>query len=116
MTGPLPTPRDCLSQGPDLNTPHTPTRRAANPARLMKLSPKKGTIAVGSDADLVIMDLDTRHTITKGELKTTAPFNPWEGREVGCWPVLTMLRGRAICEQGALSGKPSGRYQPRYPP
>jgi dihydropyrimidinase len=97
----------------------SPTRLAevcaANPARLMKLFPKKGTLAVGSDADLVIVDLDTRHTITREELKTTAPFNPWEGREVGCWPVLSMLRGRVVCEQGAMPEQPSGRYQPRYP-
>jgi dihydroorotase-like cyclic amidohydrolase len=88
---------------------------ASDPARLMRLYPKKGTIAVGSDADLVIMDLDTRHVITKDELKTTAVFNPWEGREVGCWPVLTMLRGRVVCEDGRMVAEQSGRYQPSYP-
>jgi dihydroorotase-like cyclic amidohydrolase len=88
---------------------------AANPARLMNLYPRKGTIAVGSDADLVIMDLDARHVIRHEELKTTAPFNPWEGRVVDCWPTLTMLRGRVVCENGTMSPGKHGRYLPRKP-
>jgi dihydropyrimidinase len=53
--------------------------------------------------------------VRKEELNTTAPFNPWEGREVGCWPILTMLRGQVICERGEMKAKAAGRYQPRYP-
>jgi dihydroorotase-like cyclic amidohydrolase len=83
---------------------------AANPARLMNLYPKKGTIAVGSDADLVLVDMTRSHIIRHAELNTTAPFNPWEGREVQGWPVLTMLRGRVVAREGKLVGNPAGKY------
>ena len=88
---------------------------AYNPARLMRLYPKKGTIAVGSDADLVIMDIGTPHVVRKEELHTVSPFCPWEGWELRCWPVLTMLRGRVIFEDGILINEKTGKYIPRYP-
>jgi dihydroorotase-like cyclic amidohydrolase len=88
---------------------------AWHPARVARLYPKKGTIAVGSDADLVVVDMSRRHVIRGEELHTAAPFNPWEGVEVNGWPVLTMLRGRVIFENGKRVGSTTGRYQPRYP-
>ncbi len=87
---------------------------AYNPAKLMRLYPKKGTIAVGSDADLVIMDIGNRHIVKNEELMTAAPFCPWEGWELNCWPVLTMLRGQVIFENGKLIKEKTGKYQPRY--
>jgi dihydropyrimidinase len=88
---------------------------AFNPARLMRLYPKKGTIAVGSDADLVIMEVGTSHIVKIEELHTTAPFNPWEGCELSCWPVLTMLRGQVLFEHGKQIKENAGTYLPRYP-
>ena len=85
------------------------------PAKLMRLYPQKGTIAVGSDADLVFMDMGTHHTIKMTELNTAAPFNPWEGDTVDCWPTLTMLRGQVIFEKGKQILKKKGRYLPRHP-
>ncbi|HEX9853742.1 MAG TPA: amidohydrolase family protein [Acidimicrobiia bacterium] len=83
---------------------------AANPARLLDLYPRKGTIAAGSDADLVVVDVRSPHTIRSSELATTAPFNPWEGREVRGWPALTMLRGSVIARDGRPVGVPTGEY------
>lgn len=83
------------------------------PAKMMRLFPKKGTIAVGSDADLVFVEIGKPHTIRKEELNTVAPFNPWEGCEVNCWPTLTMLRGEVIFENGRQVLKKRGQYQPR---
>ncbi|MFC1943083.1 dihydroorotase family protein [Chloroflexota bacterium] len=88
---------------------------AYNPAKLMQLYPRKGTIAVGSDADLVIMDLGNRHVVKKDELISAAPFCPWEHWELNCWPALTMLRGQIIFENGKLIKEKTGKYQPRYP-
>ncbi len=88
---------------------------AYNPARIMRLLPKKGTLAVGSDADLVIMDIGTPHIVRKEELHTTSLSSPWEGWELNCWPTLTMLRGQVIFEDGKLMKENTGRYLPRYP-
>jgi dihydropyrimidinase len=85
-----------------------------HPAKMVRLYPKKGTIAVGSDADLVFVDVGKPHIIRKEELNTVAPFNPWEGCEVNCWPTLTMLRGEVIFENGKQVLRKRGQYQPRY--
>jgi len=85
------------------------------PARAMRLYPQKGTIAVGSDADLVFVDTSRRHTVTLGELHTASPHTPWEGWEIGCWPTLTMLRGQVICRDGQFLAERTGRYLPRWP-
>jgi dihydroorotase-like cyclic amidohydrolase len=84
------------------------------PAKRARLYPRKGTIAVGSDADLVFVDVGTPHVIKKEELNTVAPFNPWEGCVVNCWPTLTMLRGQVIFENGKHVLKKRGQYQPRF--
>jgi dihydroorotase-like cyclic amidohydrolase len=87
---------------------------AYHPARTVRLYPKKGTIAVGSDADLVFVDIGTPQVIRKEELNTVAPFNPWEGVTVDCWPTRTMLRGEVIFENGKQVSSKRGRYQRRY--
>jgi dihydropyrimidinase len=87
---------------------------ALNPAKAMRLYPRKGTIAVGSDADLVFVDVKKRHTVTLDELHTASQFTPWEGLELGCWPTMTMLRGRILFENGNFVGKVAGNYLPRY--
>jgi len=87
-----------------------------HPARVSRLYPKKGTIAVGSDADLVFVDIGPPHVIRKEELHTVAPFNPWEGCVVNCWPTLTMLRGEVIFANDKQVARKRGRYQPRCAP
>ena len=83
-----------------------------HPAKMVGLFPKKGTIAVGSDADLVFVDIGKPHIIRKEELNTVAPFNPWEGCVVDCWPTRTMLRGEVIFENGKQVLKKAGKFQP----
>ena len=88
---------------------------ALNPAEAMRLYPKKGTIAVGSDADLVFVDTSRPHTVTLDDLNTASPLTPWEGWTLNCWPTLTMLRGTVVCKDGAFLIGPTGRYLPRFP-
>ena len=86
-----------------------------NNARISGIYPQKGTIQVGSDADLVIVDLDkeVRLTVEKANY-TVADYCPYDGWEVKGWPILTMLRGNILVEDGRLVTKPGlGRYIPR---
>ncbi len=83
------------------------------PARLFGLYPRKGTLAVGSDADLVIFDPTARHTITVGTQHSGAPYTLYEGRQVTGKPVLTMGRGAILVEDGRLVARPGrARFLP----
>ncbi|MGI4796329.1 MAG: dihydropyrimidinase, partial [Janthinobacterium lividum] len=66
---------------------------AANPARLFGLYPRKGAIAPGADADLVLWDPAKRVTITNDLLQQAIDYTPYEGLEVTGWPVMTLRRG-----------------------
>ena len=71
---------------------------ATNPARVTGLYPRKGVIAPGSDADLVLWDPDVERTITIDDLHHDGDYSPWEGWEVKGWPSTTILRGRVVVE------------------
>jgi dihydropyrimidinase len=90
---------------------------ATNHAKTYGLYPRKGTIAIGSDADIAIWDPLLRQTITNANQGHGADYTPYEGFEVTGWPVLTMVRGRVVMRDGALhSSEPSGRYVSRARP
>ena len=77
---------------------------SANPARNFGLYPQKGTIAVGSDADLTIVDLDKEQKITPEILLSAQDFTPFQGMLVKGWPVQTLLSGRPMFENGRVVG------------
>jgi len=86
----------------------------ANPARLFGLYPKKGVIAVGSDADLVIIDPDVRATLTKSMLHENCDYTPYEGLPLIGYPVMTISRGEVIVRDGRFTGsKGRGRFLKR---
>jgi dihydropyrimidinase len=76
---------------------------ATNPARLYGLYPRKGTIAVGSDADLAIWDPDLEVEITHSMLHDNMDYTPYEGIKVRGWPVLTLSRGEIVAEAGEVT-------------
>jgi dihydropyrimidinase len=78
---------------------------STNHARMYGLYPQKGTIAVGSDADIVLWDPDRRVTISHVMLHDACDYTPYEGLEVTGWPVLTMVRGRIVVRDGNLVGR-----------
>jgi dihydropyrimidinase len=80
------------------------------PAKLFGLYPRKGTIAVGADADVVIFDPEHRRTITAPHLQSRAGHDPFEGFEARGWPALTLARGEVVYRDGTCHGKP-GRGQ-----
>ena len=79
---------------------------ATNAARLFGLYPRKGTIAVGSDADLTIWDPDCKWMVSAGAFKSRADFSPYEGWEVVGRPLLTISRGEVICDHGDIRISP----------
>lgn len=86
---------------------------ATNAARILGLYPKKGVIAPGSDADLVLIDPRIQKTLTRADFHVS-DYSPWEGWEARGWPVTTILRGKVIVENGQLvDGTPTGTLIPR---
>lgn len=83
---------------------------ATNPAKIYGLYPRKGTIAVGSDADLVIWDHERRFKLTNADLHHNCDYTPYEGQEVTGWPSHVISRGEVIVEAGK-SNAPKGRGQ-----
>lgn len=81
---------------------------ASNPARLFGLAPRKGTIAVGSDADIVIWDADEVRVVDGRSMHSNADFSPYDGREVQGWPRVTISRGEIVAE-GATVTAAAGR-------
>jgi|TARA_B100000929_G_scaffold129955_1_gene102862 dihydropyrimidinase len=78
---------------------------STNPAKIFGLYPKKGTIAIGSDADIVIWDTDIDSTITNNELHHDTDYTPYEGIKVTCCPNIVINRGSIVVEDGKLKGK-----------
>ncbi|OJU52837.1 MAG: dihydropyrimidinase [Mesorhizobium sp. 61-13] len=77
---------------------------ATNHARTYGLYPRKGSIAIGSDADIAIWDPERQVTITHDLLHDGADYTPYEGLQVTGWPVSTMVRGRFVVRDGDLVG------------
>ncbi|MBA3366771.1 MAG: dihydropyrimidinase [Actinobacteria bacterium] len=87
---------------------------ATSPAKLFGLYPKKGTIAVGSDADLVLFDPDKRVTLSADTHRSKADYNLYEGTEVTGAPVTVLLRGQVLVDEGELVARPGiGRFVKR---
>ena len=87
---------------------------STNHAKTYGLYPRKGTIAVGADADIAIWDPERRVTIAQSLMHGGADYTPYEGFEVTGWPVSTMVRGKFVVRDGKLAGKEGdGRYVSR---
>lgn len=86
---------------------------STNHAKLYGLYPQKGTIAIGSDADIALWDPKRSVTLTNEMLHHGADYTPYEGLEVQGWPVRLMIRGKTIMENGSLVEAGQGLYQSR---
>jgi dihydropyrimidinase len=89
---------------------------ATNPAKLFGLYPRKGSIAPGFDADLVLWDAAKSVTLTNALMQHVMDYTPYEGMRVTGWPVATLRRGEVVMRDGAVQAGPgSGRYLARGP-
>jgi dihydropyrimidinase len=84
---------------------------ATQPSKLFGLYPRKGTVAVGADADLVVFDPERRETISASTHHSKCDYNLYEGTEILGAPELVLLRGSVLVEDGELVGEPgTGRF------
>jgi dihydropyrimidinase len=77
---------------------------ATNHARIYGLYPRKGSIGIGFDADIVLWDPKLKKPIRQADLHHGSDYTPWEGFDVTGWPVTTIARGRVVYEQGKIVG------------
>jgi dihydropyrimidinase len=90
-------------------------RATRGPAKVYGIYPRKGTIAVGSDADLVVVDLERERVVRAENLKGMSDFSPFEGKRLRGWPTATVKGGVVVAREGEIVGAPTGRYLPRQP-
>jgi dihydropyrimidinase len=76
---------------------------STNHAKRYGLYPQKGTIAVGSDADIVLWDPRRQVSITHALLQDGCDYTPYEGLAITGWPVRTILRGRTLMHEGTVA-------------
>jgi dihydropyrimidinase len=101
-------------------------RKLVRPLRLASplvggigLHPQKGALALGSDADLVVVDLEKQCRFSNDMVFCGAGWSIYDGWEIKGWPVMTILRGQVMMEwpegerRAKIVGKPIGRYIPR---
>ena len=78
---------------------------STSPARMFGLFPRKGTIAPGSDADIVVFDPNRTITLSANTLHMNVDYNPYEGRQVTGATDTVLSRGRLVIEDGVFVGK-----------
>lgn len=82
---------------------------AENPARLFGLTPRKGFLRPGYDADFCIVDLETSWRIEAGRLASRSKVSPYDGMEIQGRVLVTVLRGQVVMEYGEVKGSPRGQ-------
>jgi len=89
---------------------------SVNPAKVWRLYPRKGTIRLGSDADIVVVDLAAVAKIDQEKLHSKSKVSAWHGRDVKGLPIYTLVRGKVIVANGELVGERGwGRYVSQTP-
>jgi dihydropyrimidinase/allantoinase len=86
---------------------------AAQPAQTVGLFPRKGTIAVGQDADLTVIDPELEAAVTRERLLSAQDHTTFDGYKLKGWPTHTIRSGRVVYENGSVVGAPDGRYLKR---
>jgi dihydroorotase len=81
---------------------------AENPAKQWGLYPRKGTLTVGSDADIAIVDMNRRWTVDDAQIQSRSKISPWQGWQCSALPIHTIVRGRFVMKNRALNEEARG--------
>lgn len=82
-----------------------------NTASIYGLAPEKGSLALGTDADYTIVDMELKKAISADQLKSKCKWSPYFGVELKGWPVMTVVRGNIVYQDGEITGqKGYGKY------
>jgi dihydropyrimidinase len=94
-----------------LSLPRIAQVLTAGPAGVFDLAPAKGRVAVGSDADLTLVDLDRERVVDSAELGSYSDYSLYDGWKLKGWPVRTIVRGVTVMDEGQIVGPAGhGRY------
>ena len=89
---------------------------ATNSARIYRM-PSKGSLSIGCDADLLVVDPDLERVVDPATLESNADYSPYEGMRIKGWPVRALVRGRTVMQDGRITDAaretPGGRFIPR---
>ncbi len=89
---------------------------SSNPARIHGLYPRKGTLSIGADADVVVFDPRRKVVVTPGRLQTNCDWSPYHGWTLSGYPAMTFSRGRLVARNGKFTGERGwGRFVKRAP-
>jgi dihydropyrimidinase len=80
------------------------TRR---PAEIFGIYPQKGSLMPGTDADLVVVDLESRHEVDKDRIRSTSSFSLFEGKELTGWPTVVIKGGKIVVSDGEWENDPA---------
>jgi len=87
---------------------------ASSPARIAGMYPRKGALAIGSDADLLIFDPQAERTVNAADLHSACDYDPYEGWAVTGWPEIVVSRGEIVFDHGEIRARLGrGRFVPR---
>jgi dihydropyrimidinase/allantoinase len=86
------------------------TLATINPAKIYGLWPKKGSLNIGADADIVVFDPNIEKEVKPEILNSAQDFTPFEGMILKGWPLYVLVRGNMVMDRGEIVGKPTGKY------
>ncbi len=87
---------------------------STNPAKIAGLYPRKGEIRVGSDADLMLIDLDRAWTLEREQLRSRHQHSPFVGMKFRAWISMVFVRGKTVAQAGEIVGDASGEWLPVF--
>lgn len=87
---------------------------STNPAKLFGMWPQKGTLGIGADADIMIIDPTLAVRLRSEDIVSNVDYDPYDGYEGIGWPVMTISRGEVIADRGKILSQPGrGRFLKR---